>query len=31
MGDAELTDLLTRSHQQVAAKLPKWRQAALKL
>jgi predicted DNA-binding protein (MmcQ/YjbR family) len=31
MGDAELTDLLARSHQQVAARLPKWRQAALKL
>lgn len=31
MGDAELTELLAHSHQQVAARLPKWRQAALKL
>jgi predicted DNA-binding protein (MmcQ/YjbR family) len=31
MGEAELTDLLARSHQHVVAKLPKWRQAALKL
>jgi predicted DNA-binding protein (MmcQ/YjbR family) len=31
MGDEELRDLLTRSHQQVVSKLPKKRQAALKL
>jgi len=31
MGDEELRDLLTRSHQQVVSKLPKIRQVALKL
>jgi predicted DNA-binding protein (MmcQ/YjbR family) len=31
MGDEELRDLLTRSHQQVVSKLPKKRQVALKL
>jgi len=31
MGDEELRDLLTRSHQQVVRKLPKIRQVALKL
>lgn len=31
MGDDELRDLLTRSHQLVVSKLPKIRQAALKL
>lgn len=31
MGDDELRTSLTRSHQWVVSKLPKWRQVALKL